>query len=416
MDVILRGSRLQSGEIVDIGIGAGVIAAMAPRLEESAKVELQADGRLTIPAFVNGHLHACKSFWREPLSRLALGQEFDFTDTGARFSGIAEVKRNYTVGDVQDRAERTIKLALQNGTCAIRLFADVDDDAGLRALEALLKIREQYAGVMTVQVVAFPQNGVFRHRSSTEAYLRQALEMDVDALGGIPWLEPSEESQKAHVDLVLGLAKSRGLDAHFVLDDTDDPTSRTAEFVAARTIELGLEGRVHGTQANALAYYDDAHAARVIRLIKDAGMTIFSNAHVALVTAPSRRQPMPRGMTRVRELLAAGVPVATAQDDIDNPYYCFGRNDLLEVAQYMAHLAQLGWGNDLDTVLGMVTSVPANAIKLENYGLGVGNHANILVLDAPSWRDAVQFQVEKSFVIVGGRLVARGERKRELYV
>lgn len=414
MDVILRGARLRHGEVVDIGIEDGVIAAIGPKLEEGARTELQADGRLTIPAFVNGHLHACKSFWRGPLS--SLHPRFDFTDAGARFGGIAEVKRHYTVDDVFERSDATIKLALQHGSCAIRLFADVDDDAGLRALEALLNIRQKYAGVMRVQVVAFPQNGVFRHRSSTEALLRQALDMDVDALGGIPWLEPTEESQKAHVDLVLNLAKSRGLDAHFVLDDTDDPTSRTTEFVAARTIELGLEGRVHGTQANALAYYDDAHAARVVRLIKDAGMTVFSNAHVALVTAPARHQPMPRGMTRVRELLAAGVPVATAQDDIDNPYYCFGRNDLLEVAQYMAHLAQLGWGNDIDAVLEMVTSVPANAIKLEGYGLEVGKRANILVLDAASWRDAVQFQSEKSFVIVNGRLVARGERKRELYV
>jgi cytosine/creatinine deaminase len=414
VDVILRGSRLHSGEVVDIGIEDGVIAAMEPRLEQGAKLELEADGKLTIPAFVNGHLHACKSFWRGPLEKLH--PEFDYTNTGARFAGIAEVKRHYTVDDVFDRAEATVKLALQNGTCAIRLFADVDEDAGLRALEALLKIREKYFGVMTVQVVAFPQNGVFQHRSSTESLLRQACELDVDALGGIPWLEPSEESQRAHVNLVLELAKARNLDAHFVLDDTDDPTSRTAEFVASRTIELGLETRVHGTQANALAYYDNAHAARVIRLIKDARMTIFSNAHVALVTAPMRHQPMPRGMTRVRELLAAGVPVATAQDDIDNPYYCFGRNDLLEVAQYMAHLAQLGWGDDLDRVLEMVTSVPANAIKLEGYGLEVGKRANILVLDAASWRDAVQFQAAKSIVIVNGKLVAREERKRELYV
>jgi cytosine deaminase len=417
MDVLIRRARLQLGQVVDVGIEDGVIVALEPGITASARLELDASERLTVPAFVNGHLHACKSFWRRPLGLLGFGSGVDFTDPNARFAAIAEVKRQYTIEDVLDRADETIKLALKNGTCAVRLFADVDSDAGLRALDGLLRVRDRYRDTLKVQVVAFPQNGVFRHRSSTESLLRQALEMNLDALGGIPWLEPTEEAQRAHVDLVLELAQARNLDAHFVLDDTEDPTSRTIEYVAARTIALGLQGRVHGTQANALSYYDDAHAARVIRLVRDAGMTIFSNAHVALVTSGgSGRQPAPRGMTRVRELLAAGVPVATAQDDIDNPYYAFGRNDLLEVAQYMAHLGPFAWGAELDRVLEMVTYTPARVMRLEGYGLESGARANILVLDAPSWRDAVQFQVAKSLVVVNGRLVAREERKQELYV
>jgi cytosine/creatinine deaminase len=295
------------------------------------------------------------------------------------------------------------------------LFADVDSDAGLRAIKGLLAIREKYRDVLTVQVVAFPQNGVFRARASTEKLLNQALEMDIDAIGGIPWLEPSEESQKAHVDLILELAKKYDLDAHFVLDDTENPTARSTEYVAARTIEMGLQSRVHGTQANALAYYDNAHAARVIRLVKESGMTIFSNAHVALLTTNTGHQPAPRGMTRVRELLAAGVPVATAQDDIDNPYYPFGRNDLLEVSQYMAHLGQFAWGHEINRVLEMVTSVPAKVMKLAHYGLGVGCKANILILNAQNWRDAVHYQAEKSFVIVNGKLVSRASTQQEFF-
>ena len=416
MDLILRNAKFTDGTTNDIGIQDGVIADLQPRLEAGTRLELDAKNKLVIPAFVNGHLHACKSFWRDPLSRLPIGQGFDFKNTGSRFAAIAEVKRNYTVEDVMARAERSLRLAIRHGTGAIRLFADIDDDAGLRALEGLLALRKKYANTMTVQVVAFPQNGVFRARSSTERLLKLALEMGVDALGGIPWLEPSEESQRAHVDLVLELALAHKLDAHFVLDDTEDPTSRTTEYVASRTITLEMHGRVHGTQANSLAYYDDAHAARVIRLVKEAGMTIFSNAHVALVTANVRHQPAPRGMTRVRELLEAGVPVATAQDDIDNPYYCFGRNDMLEVAQYMAHLAQLGWGNDLAKVLEMVTNVPAKVMRLEGYGLEVGCKANLLVLEASDWRNAVQFQAEKTLVILNGKLAVRNERNSEILI
>ncbi len=415
MDILIHGSRLQDGTVTDIGIEDGFITQIQAQITKPAKLELDATDQLAIPAFVNGHLHACKSFWREPLVQLEHGQNFDFTNMAARFGAIAEVKRQYTAAEVAARAEKSILLALRHGTCAIRLFADVDSDAGLRALEGLFKIREKYREVLTVQVVAFPQNGVFRARASTEKLLNIALEMDIDALGGIPWLEPSEESQKAHVDLILDLAKKHDLDAHFVLDDTEDPSSRSTEYVATRTIKLGLQTRVHGTQANALAYYDDAHAARVIRLVKESGMTIFSNAHVALVTTNVRHQPAPRGLTRVHELIKAGVPVATAQDDIDNPYYPFGRNDLLEVAQYMAHLGQFAWGDEINTVLEMVTSVPSKVMKLEHYGLAMGCKANILILNAENWRDALHYQAEKSFVIVGGKLVSRASRQQEFF-
>jgi cytosine deaminase len=414
MDILIRGVNLADGSRADIGIEDGFITAVQAELLGHAKLEIDGNKKLAIPAFVNGHLHACKSFWREPLAKLE--QDFDFTNTAARFAAIAKVKQQYTKQEVATRAEKSIRLALQHGTCAIRLFADVDSDAGLRALEGILAVREKYREVMTVQVVAFPQNGVFRSRASTEKLLYQALEMNIDALGGIPWLEPSEESQKAHVDLILELAKKNNLDAHFVLDDTEDPTSRSTECVAARTIELGMQARVHGTQANALAHYDDAHAARVIRLVKEAGMTIFSNAHVALVTTNLRHQPAPRGMTRVKELISAGVPVATAQDDIDNPYYPFGRNDLLEVAQYMAHLGQFAWGEEINQVLEMVTRIPAKVMKLEQYGLNVGCKANILILDAPNWHDAVHFQAEKSFVILNGKLVSRATRMQEFLI
>ena len=414
MDILIRDAKLETGENVNIAVEDGFITAIQPDLNGHVKLEIQVEGKLAIPAFVNGHLHACKSFWREPLSKLE--QDFDFTNISARFAAIAKVKQQYTKEEVATRAEKSIRLALQHGTCAIRLFADVDSDAGLKALEGLLAIREKYRQIMTVQVVAFPQNGVFRARASTESLLHQALELGIDALGGIPWLEPSEESQKAHVDLILEMAKKHDLDAHFVLDDTEDPTARSTEYVAARTIELGMQSRVHGTQAGALAYYDDAHAARVIRLVREAGMTIFSNAHIALVTTNLRHQPAPRGMTRVKELLAAGVPIATAQDDIDNPYYPFGRNDLLEVAQYMAHLGQFVWGDEINHVLEMVTNVPAKVMRLEQYGLSLGCKANILILDAPNWRDAVQFQAEKSFVIVNGKLVSRASRHQEFLI
>ena len=286
MDVILRNA-LIDGASTDVGIEDGVIARLEPKLDRTAKLELDAQQRLTVPAFVNGHLHACKSDWRSAF--LKLEPNFDFTNMSARFAGIARVKRRYTADDVLARAEQTVRLAVRHGTCAMRLFADVDADAGLRALEGLLRLKAKYAGVLELQIAAFPQNGVFSASDSTTKLMTQALDMGADVVGGIPWLEPTLDAQLAHVDLVLALAQRYSKPAHFVLDDTDDPTSRTAELVAARVIALGMQGKVCGTQANALAYYDDAHAERVIRLLKSSGMTIFSNAHVALVTAAQRQ-------------------------------------------------------------------------------------------------------------------------------
>ena len=407
MDLLLKNVRLSSGQVLDIAVEDGVIAHLEPELNLTAKLELDLANCLTIPTFVNGHLHACKSDWRK-----LLPETFDYSSMAGRFSEIAKVKRSYTTQEVMARAEATIRLAVRHGTGAMRLFADVDSDAGLRAFAALMQLKQKYAAVLELQVAAFPQNGVFSAKESTTQLLTQALEMGADVIGGIPWLEPNEASQAAHIDLVLGLAQQYKIPAHFVLDDTDDPTSRTAEMVATRVIELGMQGQVCGTQSNALAFYDPAHTARVIRLFKQAEMTIFSNAHVALVTTAQRAQPAPRGHAPILELLRAGVPVATAQDDINNPYYPFGRNDLLEVAQYMAHLAPLAW--EATQVLEMVTTTPAKAIGLEQYGLAVGCKANILVLDAPDWFEALKNQSEKKLVILNGKVAARATRQIEL--
>ncbi len=405
MDLLLRNARVASGEILDIAVQDGFIARLEPELNVTAKLELDAANCLTIPTFVNGHLHACKSDWRSHLP-----DTFNYSSMSVRFAAIAEVKRQFTTEEVMARAEATIRLAVRHGTGAMRLFADVDSDADLRAFEALMNLKRKYAGVVQLQIAAFPQNGVFSAKESTTRLLLAALEMGADVIGGIPWLEPTESSQAAHIDLVLELAQRYNIPAHFVLDDTDDPTSRTAEMVSTRVIELGMQGRVCGTQSNALAFYDPAHAARVIRLFKQAEMTIFSNAHVALITTPQRSQPAPRGHAPILELLRAGVPVATAQDDINNPYYPFGRNDMLEVAQFMAHLAPLAWGNEVGQVQKMVTTTPAKAIGLEQYGLTVGCKADILVLDAPNWFEALKNQSEKKMVILNGKIVSQAER------
>jgi cytosine deaminase len=399
MDLIVREARLMDGRTVDIGITGGVIEAIEPGLAGPGQQELPAGGQLTLPAFVNGQLHACKSFWRRLLAQLP-----PEVQSLPRFEAARYVKRLYTPDDVFARVDEVMRLAVRHGTCAIRLFGDVDEDSGLNALEGLLRIRAQYSPTMKVEVVAFPQDGVLNE--ATQGLMQAALQRGADVVGGIPWIEQSEALQRRHTDMCFRLARDFDRDLHFVCDDVADPRSRSLEYVARQTLAHHFQGRVSATQCAALAFYLDDYAGQVIQLVKEAGITIFCNSHVSLIATDfEKRQPWPRGITRVRELLEAGVPVACGQDDIDNWFYAFGRNDMLEVAQFMAHNGQFAWQGEVDRVLPMVTSVPARVLKLENYGLHPGAPANLVVLAAPDWHQAVQFQAEKTLVILRGKPV-----------
>ena len=410
MDLILRQARLMDGHLVDIGIVDGVITAIEPHLPQKGRRELAARGQLTLPAFVNGQLHACKSFWRRLLHTLP-----PEVQALPRFTAAKQVKQLYTADDVFTRVDEVMRLAIQHGTCAIRLFADVDEDSGLNALEGLLRIRDKYASMMTVQIVAFPQDGVLNE--ATQQLMRQALERGADVVGGIPWIEPNNALQQQHTEMCFALAREFDRDLHFVCDDVADPNCRSLEYVARQALAHDYQGRVSATQCAALAFYPDEYANQVIQLLKEAQMTIFCNSHVSLIATDfEKKQPWPRGITRVRELLAAGVPVACGQDDIDNWFYAFGRNDMLEVAQFMAHNGQFAWAGEVNQVLPMVTNTSAHALKLTNYGLHIGAEANLVVLATTDWHQAIQFQPDKQFVILRGQLAAQTKRENELFM
>lgn len=406
---LISNARLMSGEIVDIEIADGAIRAIRPSIGhlagESVGERIDAQGRLTLPAFVNGQLHACKSFWRRKIAALPSEQQSLPT-----FELAKAVKQTYSVDDVFARVDETMRLALQNGTCGIRLFADVDDDNGLNALHALLKIREKYSRWMTVQVVAFPQDGVFG--AHTQSLMQQAMQLNPDVVGGIAFIEKGTAAQQAHVEMCFALARQYDKDLHFVADDVADPDRRTLEMIARATIDNGWHGRVACTQCAALSFYPDDYAVQVIALVKEAGITIYSNSHVSLIATEfdTAKYPWTRNTTRLRQLLDAGVPLVCGQDDIDNWFYPFGRNDMLEVAQFMAHQGQFAWRGEVDRVLPMVTSTPAQVLRMNNYGLHVGAPANLVVLDCPDWYSAIQFQPAKSYVILRGELVVSSWR------
>lgn len=407
----MRQARLAGREgLWDIGVEGNRIAAVEPRLDRRGAAELDAQGTLVAPGFVNPHLH---------LDKCLLGDVMrpNLSQTLQEAIVITwDHKRRYTADEIGARADAVLQAALDNGTIVVRAFADVDPIGGLVPVEALVAARDRWRdrGVR-VQVCAFPQEGIIR-QPGTDRLMEEAMDRGADVVGGLPWYERSDEAMRAHVDFCFRLARRHDKDIHMLADDTDDPTSRSLEYLALRTLEEGYAGRVSASHCGALAAYDHAHAERVVALVAEAGVSICSNPHISLVMdGHTDRGLVRRGITRVRELLSAGVNVCSGQDDVNDPYYPFGQPDQLEVAFFMAHVAHLTYPGDLETCFAMVTANAARALRLPDYGLKVGGLADLVGLGTPTIREALRWRPPRPFVVSGGRIVARARVERQRF-
>lgn len=409
MDLVIRNARIRGhAELVDIAVARDRIAAVGPGVVAAASQELDAAGNLVCPGFVNLHLHADKSLLGEvmrPNVSGTLPEAIEITN---------EFKRSYDPREVAQRAGRVLEEGVRNGTTFFRLFADVGTIGGLRAAQGLLLARERFRDLCRIQVVAFPQEGIFRDPGAAEL-LGEAIKEGCDVVGGLPWYEYTDDEARRHIDICFELARRHDLDIHMLADDTDDPNSRTLEYLALKTMREGFQGRVTASHCGALAAYNDVYAAKVIDMVATAGVTISANTHINLVcSARLDREPRRRGIARVKELLARGVNVVSSQDDVNDPYYPFGKPDQLEVALLMAHTAQLTLPHELEQVFDMVTVNAARAARLDDYGLAPGRRADLVVLDAPSVHEALRLQPPRRHVIKDGQEVARTRLSREL--
>jgi cytosine deaminase len=403
---IIRNVRLRGREdTVDVALDGELIAAVEPHVESSADREYDGGGRLLVPGFVNAHQH---------LDKCMLGEIMRPNESQTLQEAIFitwDHKRGYTVDEIADRAAPVVEEAIRNGTTAMRGFADVDTIGGLVPVEGLLELKRRFEGLITFEVVAFPQEGIVRD-PGCDRLMEQAMDLGCDVVGGLPWYERIDRDVHDHVDFCFELANRTGKDIHMLADDTDDPFSRSLEYLAVRTIEEGYQGRVSASHCGALAAYDDNHAARVVGLVQEAGISISSNTQISLVLdGRADRGLVRRGITRVRELLDAGVNVLSSQDDVKDPYYPFGKPDQLEVAQYTAHVAQLTYPPELETVFDMVTVNAARAMRLEGYGTEPGCRADLVLIDASSVHEALRMVPPRRYVFYGGRLMS--ERRLE---
>jgi cytosine deaminase len=404
LHTIIRGGRLiDRPGLWDIGIDDGKIVAIAEKIETDAAVQIEAGGLLVAPTFVNGHVH---------LDKCNLGDVMRPNRTNS-FQECLEItwehKRSYTIEDLVARASRAIEEGLRHGTTVFRVFADVDTIGGLRPLEGMIALKQKWAPIARIETVAFPQEALIRDPGAY-ALMEEGMRIGADVVGGLPWHERLDDDARRHIDLCFDLAKMHDKDVHMLVDDTDNPNSRSLEYLAVKTIREDFQGRVSASHCGALAAYDDVHAQKVMALVKEAGISISTNPHISLV-AQGRydREPIRRGVTRVKQLWRLGVNLFASQDDVNDPYYPFGRNDQQEVAAYVCHTCHMTYPDEVAAVFDFITGNAARALRLQDYGVAVGCRADLNILAAPTVQHVLRLQQPPRWVVGGGRVIAQTE-------
>jgi len=401
LDLIIRGATLPDGrQNIDIGIENTRIAAVEPNLQAEATTTIDAPGRLVTPPFVDAHIHLD--------STLSLGRP-RMNLSGTLLEGIeiwGELKPDLTIEATYQRAKNLCLWSMARGTLGIRSHVDICDDR-LLAVQALLQLREEMKPYIDIQLVAFPQDGYLRYGKS-EANLARALDMGVDVIGGIPHFERTMDDGRLSVQALLRLAAERGLMVDMHCDESDDPLSRHIETLAAETARHGMGGRVTGSHLTSMHSMDNYYVSKLIPLIAQSGVHAIANPLIN-ITLQGRHDTYPkrRGMTRVKELMAAGITVGFGHDDVMDPWYTLGSHDMLEVASMGLHVGQLTGLEEIKSCFAAVTENPAKIMGLQNYGIAPGNHADLVVLQAPDAFDAIRLRAERLYVIRRGKILAQ---------
>jgi cytosine deaminase len=396
-DLIIRRAQLRgwaAGELAEIAVRDGRIRAIGVRVDGTAETELDADGGLVTESFANPHLHLCKVYTLEMMDETAL-KDYHGADMGKAMSAIelaARVKEQYAEGWILENVRRAMRDAARYGCTHIRAFADVDGKARLEGVKALLRAREEYKGVIDLQVVAFAQDGILREPGAAEL-MEQAMALGADVAGGIPWIEYTEADIQAHVRFIFDLAVKHNKDVSMLVDDAGDPGLRSLESMALEAIRRGWQGRVLAHHARAMALYPTPYFQKVAALLKKAQMGLVSDPHTGPLHA------------RVRELLAEGCLVCLGQDDISDAYYPFGRNNMMEVAFLAAHLLWFTGKAEIETLYDMVTTRATQAMGLKDFGLRVGAPAYLVVLEQKNVIEALRYHDAPRHVVSHGRLL-----------
>jgi cytosine deaminase len=400
LDLLLRDCALPDGARADLGCREGRIVLLgAPAAGSSAGQPraarvIDAGGRLVTAGLVDAHIHLDKALLSSRAPSLAGSLAEAIRATGA-------AKRGFTVDDIRARARAVLDLAVRSGTTAMRSHVEVDPIVGLMGLEALRPLREEYAPALELQLCAFAQEGILQ-APGTEALLARALREGADLVGGCPY---NDTDPRAHVDTIFRLAREFGVDADFHADFFDEPDHLHVRYICEQTVRLGWEGRVavgHLTELAALAPAEQ-DAVIVQLLAARVGVIVLPATDLYLMGRRDERNPR-RGLAPVKRLLAAGVPVAAATNNVRNAFTPVGNADLGLMGVLIAVGAHMGSRAELGQALAMLTTEPARILRLEGHGRALGNRADLVVWEAAGLDEAVGGLAPRAYVIKSGQV------------
>ncbi|YCI06282.1 amidohydrolase family protein (plasmid) [Ensifer sp. D2-11] len=400
-DLIIRNANLPDGrQGFDIGLAGGKIAAIEKSIAATPGEEIDAAGRLVSPPFCDPHFHMDAT--------LSLGLP-RMNVSGTLLEGIAlwgELRPLLTKEALVERAVRYCDLAVTQGLLYIRSHVDTSDRRLVTA-EALLEVKEKVAPYIELQLVAFPQDGYYRAPDGV-ASLERALDMGIGIVGGIPHFERTMEDGARSVEALCRIAADRGLPVDMHCDETDDPMSRHIETLAAQTVRFGLKGRVAGSHLTSMHSMDNYYVSKLIPMMAEAEINVIPNPLINIMLQGRHdTYPKRRGMTRVRELMAAGLNVSFGHDCVMDPWYSMGSGDMLEVGHMAIHVAQMAGIDDKRKIFDAITVNSAKTMGLEGYGLDIGCKADLVVLQAADVTEALRLKPNRLFVIKAGKVVAR---------
>jgi cytosine deaminase len=401
-DILVKNVALWRREgLWDLGMAGGRYVSIGrDTASTNAALVLDAEGRMAVSGFVEPHIHLDKALISE---RAPVNISGTLTEA---IEILWNIKRNYTADEIADRASRVIERALENGISRLRTHVDVDPIGGTRPAEGLIRAREHFRDLIDIQIVAFPQEGIVKS-PGTEALMREVMRLGVDIVGGMPFNEASPADSRRHIEIAFDIAREFDADIDMHVDETDDPMARTLEVLAELTIANGWQGRVTAGHTCALASYPRNYADHVIGRLRAADVNMIANPATNLMLQGRLDDyPKRRGVTQVKELLAAGVNVACGQDCVHDTFYPFGQNDPLEIAFLLCHASQMSQPAEILEVMDMVTANGARALRVPDFGVTVGAVADLVVLDARDAREAFATRAPRRWVIRKGKLIA----------
>lgn len=402
-DLLIKGGTLPDGTQRDIAIAGDRIADISPSIEGEARKVIDATGDLVSPPFVDPHFHldATLSYGLPRVNA-----------SGTLLEGISlwgELRDQATVDEMVARALTYCDWAASLGLLAIRSHVDTTPDH-LNTVTAMLEVREKVKDYIDLQLVAFPQDGLYRAPNGRENLLR-ALDMGVEVVGGIPHFERTMADGAASVKDLCEIAAQRGLMVDMHCDESDDPLSRHIETLAYEAQRLGLQGRVAGSHLTSMHSMDNYYVSKLLPLIAEAGISAIPNPLINIVLQGRHDSyPKRRGLTRVKEMQALGIPVGWGQDCVRDPWYSLGTGDMLDVAFMGLHVAQMTHPDEMARCFTMVTETNAQIIGLQEYGLKVGALASLVVVDATTPTEAVRLRPARLAVVSKGKVIAKSAR------